>query len=174
MNGEIAKKLFAQLRTKQDEMVAILSEAVRLESPSAVPASQAAVLDLFAAQFSDLDFRCRRLSGQKTGGQLMAVPREYAKHSPRQLLLGHCDTVWPQGTLEKMPVENRDGRLHGPGIYDMKGGLVQAIFALGACAGSVCSRRSYRSSLSTPMKRLEASSRPSGFAIWPASWIALL
>ncbi len=131
MNGETAKKIFAHLRTKQDEMVRVLSDSVRLESPSAVPASQAAVFDLFADLLSDLNFRCRRLAGQKTGGQLMAVPHKYAKHSPRQLLLGHCDTVWPEGTLEKMPVENRDGRLHGPGIYDMKGGLVQAVFALG-------------------------------------------
>jgi glutamate carboxypeptidase len=63
---------------------------------------------------------------------MLAVPIGYRKHSPRQLLLGHCDTVWPHGTLEKMPVENRGGRLHGPGIYDMKGGLVQALFALTA------------------------------------------
>ncbi len=62
----------------------------------------------------------------------MPIPRDYKRRSPRQLLLGHCDTVWPQGTLVKMPVESRDGRLHGPGVYDMKGGLVQALFALTA------------------------------------------
>jgi glutamate carboxypeptidase len=46
------------------------------------------------------------------------------------LLLGHFDTVWPVGTLERMPVGVRDGRLHGPGVFDMKGGLVQMIYAL--------------------------------------------
>ena len=46
------------------------------------------------------------------------------------LLLGHLDTVWPVGTLE---IVTRDGRLFGPGVYDMKGGLaigLQAIRAL--------------------------------------------
>jgi glutamate carboxypeptidase len=51
---------------------------------------------------------------------------------PAQLLLGHCDTVWPLGMLRQMPVERRDGRLYGPGVYDMKAGLVQAVFALRA------------------------------------------
>ncbi len=131
MNGDTAKKIFTHLRSKQDDMVRLLSQCVHLESPSAVAASQAAVFDVLAAQFRDLKFRCKHLAGRTTGGQLFAVPRDYQKHSPRQLLLGHCDTVWPLGTLEKMPVENQDGRLHGPGIYDMKGGLVQALFALG-------------------------------------------
>ena len=49
-----------------------------------------------------------------------------------QLLIGHCDTVWPVGTLATMPVEIRDGSLWGPGTFDMKGGLVQGIFALRA------------------------------------------
>ena len=132
MNGETGKKILAHLSKQQDEMVRLLSECVLLESPSAVPASQDAVFDVFAARFGDLGFRCKRLAGRETGGQMLAIPRDYRKRSPRQLLLGHCDTVWPEGTLEKMPVEDRDGRLHGPGIYDMKGGLVQALFAVGA------------------------------------------
>ena len=49
-----------------------------------------------------------------------------------RLLVGHIDTVWPIGTLAHMPVRSEAGRLHGPGVYDMKGGLVQAIYALRA------------------------------------------
>jgi glutamate carboxypeptidase len=47
-------------------------------------------------------------------------------------MLGHSDTVWPVGTLEHMPVHLHDGKLFGPGAYDMKGGIVQIIFALDA------------------------------------------
>jgi glutamate carboxypeptidase len=54
------------------------------------------------------------------------------RRRPAQLLLGHCDTVWPLGMLATMPVETRGGRLYGPGVYDMKAGLVQAVFALRA------------------------------------------
>ena len=49
-----------------------------------------------------------------------------------QLLLGHCDTVWPPGTLKKMPVDFEDDVVKGPGVYDMKGGLAQMVFALRA------------------------------------------
>jgi glutamate carboxypeptidase len=48
------------------------------------------------------------------------------------LLIGHCDTVWPIGTLGAMPVRIEDETLFGPGVFDMKGGLVQMIFALRA------------------------------------------
>ncbi|MDX1381584.1 MAG: M20 family metallopeptidase, partial [Xanthomonadales bacterium] len=51
--------------------------------------------------------------------------------APAQLLLGHYDTVWPMGTLADMPFEVREDSVHGPGVYDMKGGLVQALLALG-------------------------------------------
>lgn len=49
-----------------------------------------------------------------------------------QLLIGHFDTVWPLGTLRDMPVRVKDGKLYGPGVYDMKGGLTLLIYALRA------------------------------------------
>jgi glutamate carboxypeptidase len=54
------------------------------------------------------------------------------------LLLGHVDTVWPVGTLERMPLHEHDGRLHGPGIFDMKAGIAAAMLAVRAlheCVG---------------------------------------
>jgi glutamate carboxypeptidase len=46
------------------------------------------------------------------------------------LLLAHLDTVWARGTLERMPWRVEDGRAHGPGAYDMKGGIVVMLEAL--------------------------------------------
>src|SRR3954451_15761139 len=50
----------------------------------------------------------------------------------RILLLGHFDTVWDLGTLKSMPFRNENGRLHGPGVLDMKTGIAQILFAIDA------------------------------------------
>jgi glutamate carboxypeptidase len=124
--------LLDHLRARQDEMTALLRDLALLESPSNEPATQEPVFARLAAALEASGMRARRLPGRKTGGQLWAVPRERRRGTPAQLLIGHCDTVWPVGTVERMPVEIRDGRLAGPGVYDMKAGLVQGIFALRA------------------------------------------
>lgn len=51
---------------------------------------------------------------------------------PRVLLIGHLDTVWPLGTIARWPFELRNGTATGPGIFDMKAGVIQLLFALGA------------------------------------------
>lgn len=48
------------------------------------------------------------------------------------LVLGHLDTVWPPGTVERKPFRIEDGRITGPGVFDMKGGLVVVLHALAA------------------------------------------
>ncbi len=48
------------------------------------------------------------------------------------LVLGHSDTVWPLGTLQKMPFKQEKGRLWGPGVLDMKSGLAFLVFAVRA------------------------------------------
>jgi glutamate carboxypeptidase len=50
--------------------------------------------------------------------------------APPLLLLGHVDTVWPRGTLAHMPFRLDGDRAYGPGVYDMKGGLVVLLEAL--------------------------------------------
>ena len=49
---------------------------------------------------------------------------------PRVLILGHLDTVWPMGSLARMPFSNDGTALRGPGVFDMKAGVVQAWAAL--------------------------------------------
>lgn len=113
-------------------MTGLLREVALLESPSVLPATQGPVFDRLAVELAAAGLNVRRLKGRTSGGQLLALPPRPARKGRGQLLLGHCDTVWPLGTLETMPVEIRDGKLTGPGVYDMKGGLVQGIFALRA------------------------------------------
>ena len=49
---------------------------------------------------------------------------------PRVLLLGHLDTVWPVGTLTRLPAQLSDDQQTGPGVFDMKAGIVQALSAV--------------------------------------------
>ena len=48
------------------------------------------------------------------------------------LLIGHFDTVWPVGQLGQMPLHVEDGRLYGPGVFDMKAGIAAAVLAVRA------------------------------------------
>lgn len=57
----------------------------------------------------------------------------WGPESPRVLILGHVDTVWPLGTLARIPFSNDGERLRGPGVFDMKAGVVQAWAALALC-----------------------------------------
>lgn len=132
MNPDLALALLGYLRSRQMEMVDLLKRSALIESPSGVPESIMPMFHLLREQLEDLGFRCIQIPGEKTAGQLLAIDEQAPADCARQLLLGHCDTVWPIGTLEKMPVQTREGCLFGPGVYDMKGGLVQALFALSA------------------------------------------
>lgn len=118
------------LRDQQESMIALVRDLVRIESPSTDPASQAAILARLEAEFARLDYRVIQLPGKSSGGHLYAAPRQRAKRQPAQLMIGHCDTVWPLGTLQRMPLLEDAGKLSGPGVYDMKAGLAEIVFAL--------------------------------------------
>ncbi len=105
---------------------------VRAESPSLVPSSQIAVQSLITDQLRRLDYDVIHIPGQTTGGHLYAKPRNLNPRQPKQLLLGHTDTVWPLGTLKEMPLVVKDNIMRGPGVYDMKAGIAMMIFALAA------------------------------------------
>lgn len=132
MPSKMSKRLRDYLHGRQAEMTDLLTKLVLAESPSMVAESQQQVMTLLQQELEQRNYRVRRIPGRKTGGQLFAVPGDRQKNRPIQMLLGHCDTVWPLGTLKKMPVRQRQGKMYGPGIYDMKAGLVQAVFALEA------------------------------------------
>jgi len=124
--------LLPWLEERSDDLVAFLGELVRMESPSTDPEAQEPVFSLVREALEELGYRVRRLRGRSTGGQLYARPGGRRRGAPFQMIVGHVDTVWPRGTLARMPVRIEDGRLGGPGVFDMKGGLAQLVFALRA------------------------------------------
>lgn len=132
MTQTVAHEILSWMESHQKEIVDFIRQLVSIESPSDVPASQQPVLDLLSDACNKLNYRVIRIPGCKSGGQLYARPRIRDKNKPMQLLLGHCDTVWPIGTINKMPLDIKNGVMHGPGVYDMKTGLAQIIFVIRA------------------------------------------
>ena len=128
------RKLRDYLHHRQEEMITLLAQLVTAESPSSVSTAQKPVLTILQQELKQRGYRVRYLPGQQTGGHLLGIDRDRRSQQPYQLLLGHCDTVWPLGTLEQMPLKIKQGKLFGPGAYDMKAGLVLTLFALEAIA----------------------------------------
>jgi glutamate carboxypeptidase len=111
---------------------ATLRDLVQIESPSDDKASVDAAVRFVADQARQLSGRIKT-HRQKTFGDILEI-RFGPTRSRNQpiLLLGHLDTVWPIGTLKTMPWRERDGRFHGPGVLDMKAGVVMALAAVRA------------------------------------------
>ena len=107
-----------------------LRELVRVESPSDNKAAVDDAVALVAAKAIGLGGRTK-LHKQKHFGDILEL-RFGPQRSRRKpiLLLGHLDTVWPLGTLAKMPWSQRNGRFYGPGVLDMKAGVAMALAAI--------------------------------------------
>jgi glutamate carboxypeptidase len=115
---------------EQRSMIEFLRRLVIAESPTSVPDSQAGILMILLETLEDIGLNAKLYPGKEFGGHLIAeVPNEN-KNRSQQMLIGHCDTVWPIGTIKSMPFTHEGNVIKGPGAYDMKGGLTQLIFAL--------------------------------------------
>ncbi len=126
------RALLAGARRKQAGLLDLARTLVLAESPSDDKAAVDACVTIAADRARRLGGRIK-LHRQRAYGDLLEVrfgakPRGAAQK--RVLLLGHLDTVWPLGTLKSMPCRVKDGRLWGPGAFDMKAGAAMAFTAL--------------------------------------------
>ncbi len=132
MKTSVSQNILGYCKDHRSSMEEFLKELVAIESPSKDPASQDDVFQMLGKAFNELDFYTLRIYGNRTGGYLYARPRSRDRKKKLQLLVGHCDTVWDKKTILSMPINNYNGQLTGPGVYDMKAGLTQIVFALKA------------------------------------------
>src|SRR5438309_1370664 len=121
------------LKPRLPEMLATLRRFVNAESPSLEKFAADRCCGVIAKEWSKHGVRVERIS-QKYRGDILRITYAPAKsHASGQLLvLGHYDTVYSTGTLVKMPFRVKGGKVFGPGTFDMKAGIVQALFALQA------------------------------------------
>ena len=126
------EEILSHLSAREDDILDLCGELVSIESPSPDARATRRVLERLTPELDGLGYESRLSEPGNSGGYLYARPTARPRHAPTQLLLGHVDTVWPIGTLSARPWNVDDGVARGPGVFDMKAGVVQILFALRA------------------------------------------
>lgn len=124
------------------EMLAVLKQMVETESPSDNKAALDHLGKHLAREWERLGGKAK-LHPQPEAGDNLTVEFPGRAGAKPILLLGHFDTVWPMGTLARMPFRVTGGRVYGPGVLDMKAGIAMMMFAwraLGAVEGHASHR----------------------------------
>ena len=128
---EMLRAFLRSIEVRQADMLKSLRLLVEMESPS----SAKSTVDILGAHLAT---EFERLGGQVTVhsqpifGDHLEVHFDGADGGKPLMLLGHFDTVWDIGTLKTMPFKVEKGRAWGPGVYDMKAGIVGMLYALRA------------------------------------------
>ena len=114
-----------------DELLEGIRTWVFVESPTNVPDGVNRVMDLAEREMAALGAAIERESGGEGYGDLLTARVPGESEGPGILVLGHLDTEHAVGTLEReLPFRREGDRVYGPGIYDMKGGMYSACYAL--------------------------------------------
>jgi len=112
-------------------MLEVLRNFTLAESPSTEKAAADRCAEIIAAEWRKRGVEASLILQKSRGNHIRIVRKPSGTNSKRQLLvLGHYDTVYSTGTLQKMPFRVSGGKAYGPGVFDMKAGIVQSLFAL--------------------------------------------
>lgn len=124
------RELHDSLLRKRPEMLDLLERLVSIDSGSFCKEGIDLCGAIVAEKLRRIGFETQLLPHSDRGNALRAS--RPGKGAARLLLLAHLDTVWPSGTATRRRFAVKGEMAHGPGVGDMKGGIVQMIFALGA------------------------------------------
>ena len=117
------------LRAKQKEMLQLLELLVNIDSGSYTKAGIDEVGRILKMKFEEMDFVVETVNQKSYGNHLFIRHREQNEEPPI-LIIGHMDTVFPEGTAQKRPFKIKGTRAYGPGVADMKASLVELVYAL--------------------------------------------
>jgi glutamate carboxypeptidase len=121
-------------RSRQGEMVHLLKQIAALESPTNDKKAVDACASFAARELKKAGCKVTSFTQKDIGDLTVAefAPGRLKDADDEILVLAHADTVWPVGQIVRMPFYVQANRLYGPGVLDMKAGLVMIIKALGA------------------------------------------
>lgn len=131
MSRQLARQILTALQTRQAEVEAFIQSLVEVESPSGDVEGSRAVVELLAQAAGELSCvdAIERMDVPDFGQHL--VIKAFQKQNQQQILMvGHTDTVHSRGSLSERPWRREDGKIYGPGIFDMKANCALAIEVL--------------------------------------------
>jgi len=128
----VSDRVLEYIQGQDDYLIELLRHLVEAESPSAHPSSHEPTRRAFIGPLQELGLHIREVGPLGGPRHIYARPENRDRHAGTQLIVGHYDTVWPVGTLAERPFGVDGNIIHGPGVFDMKGGLAQIILALKA------------------------------------------
>lgn len=126
MPSDHPSKLAAYCAARRDWLIETTTALVGLESPTPDKAAVDRCGREAAGRAAALGAAVETLPSSATGDHLRA---EFGSGAGQVLLLGHIDTVWPLGQIERMPLRREGSRLYGPGVFDMKAGIAIGMLA---------------------------------------------
>jgi glutamate carboxypeptidase len=129
-DDSVGRGWVARLERELEDILGRVSALVRQESPTSRYDAVNAAEVMVAAWAEELEGRMKQHARDGSGGVLEARFGNQEDGRRPVLLLGHLDTVWPVGTLARMPWRVEDGWAFGPGVLDMKAGVVMALAAM--------------------------------------------
>ena len=133
------RSLLDWLRAREQAMTGLLGRFVRAESSSFDKAAVDRFGRIVASEWKKRGATVTLLRQRERGDHVRAEWRPRGNRAtPQILVLGHLDTVYNAGTITRMPFRLSRGRAWGPGAFDMKGGLVIALYAMDALAAVGC------------------------------------
>jgi len=128
---EVAR-IFEAVRRAEATLIERLRTLVEIESPTSAKAAVDHAQTVFAGWAEAAGGKLLRHKHREFGDSLEVRFGKPARGEKPVLLLGHLDTVWPLGTLAKMPFRITRDRISGPGVLDMKAGVMMALTAIEA------------------------------------------
>ena len=124
--------LLRAIEPRLPEMLRLLRRFVTTESPSVEKAAADRCSKVIAKEWREQGVRVERIPQKHRGDHLRVTYTSKSSAAGQLLVLGHYDTVYSTGTLKERPFRISGGKAYGPGVFDMKAGIVQALFALEA------------------------------------------
>lgn len=123
------ERIKAYIESKRDEMVEVYRNVITQESYHSAPEEVTKVARLFRKYFEEIGFVCKLsdVGTEESGAMLTGILGAERPGKPI-IFGGHMDTVHPIGTFQD-PFHIQDGKVYGPGVLDMKGGIVVALYA---------------------------------------------